>query len=91
MPVARDQMRRINHGGSPASGEAPRGIWHLATNELQAAVEAANYFDLFGEELQVGDIIMASIDIDGTVVFRNYVVSAISAAFAVTVIDQATV
>lgn len=64
--------------------------WSLATADAPAVVEAANYLNTSADLLQKGDVIHASMTRGGTPVLKQYIVTAISAAGAVTVALQAT-
>ncbi len=57
----------------------PHARWYHRTTELEATIEGANYFDAFADEMEVGDVIECSIDIDGTPLGNHYVVSTITA------------
>lgn len=48
-------------------------IWHYVTNDADTVVEANGYFDT--TEMAKGDIIMASLDLDGTPEVKFYIVS----------------
>lgn len=75
------RIRRINEGVaySPAgTGLGVKNIclWHYATNDAAAAVEAAGFFNSMANDLPVGSIIFASLDLDGTPTAKQYVVTA---------------
>ncbi len=80
-------ISRINVGTALGAAGAAKSlsIWHLVTDDLATAVEAANYFDTLSDSMEVGDIILAAVDVDGTPKFKVYGVSAIAAG-VVTVI-----
>lgn len=60
------------------------------TNDDAAAVEASGYFNgLAPNDLRKGDIIMAGLDIDGTPMLKNYIVTNVTAS-AVTIAKQTT-
>ncbi len=48
-------------------------LWHYATNDADTVVEADGYFDQ--TEMGLGDILLASLDLDGTPEVKGYVVS----------------
>jgi len=75
MALSAENLRRISFGGSTAAGQQ-NGLWALSTNDAAAAVDAANYFDSFAAQLKVGDLILGSLDLDGTPVPRIYMVTA---------------
>lgn len=84
-------IRRINEGVAIGAGNANVvTIWQFATNDLATAVEAAGFFNSLADSMAVGDIIFASLDLDGTPQLKNYMVTAISAAKVVTVALQTT-
>ncbi|OUU63400.1 MAG: hypothetical protein CBC24_09190 [Candidatus Pelagibacter sp. TMED64] len=62
-------------------------IWHYTTNDTSNTVDAANYFNEAANEMNVGDIIFANIDVDGTPSYGMMVVNANSG----TAVDVANV
>ena len=52
------------------------GIHKYITNDDRAAVETAGYFNPLAKLLKVGDHIDMSLDLDGAVARRNYVITA---------------
>lgn len=83
------QIRRINEGVAIGAGNASViTLWQFATNDLATAVEAAGFFNGLADSMAVGDVILASMDLDGTPVMKTYTVTAISAAKVVTVALQ---
>lgn len=82
------QISRVQSG--VPLGNVTRSRWWLVTDDVDTVIEAANFFDPIGKKMAVGDIIDASIDMDGTPELKTYMVTAISAAYAVTVALQAT-
>lgn len=67
-------LKKIADGG--ALGTAPNNvisIWHYATNDADTVVEANAYFDTTA--MKKGDIVHASLDIDGTPEYKCYIVS----------------
>ena len=52
------------------------GIWHYKSADAVATVETANYFNALAAELQIGDIIFASLVMGGSPVGRQYMVTA---------------
>lgn len=75
MPATRETCRLVSYGGSPAPGEPPRKRWHCATNDAQAAIQATGYFNAFIAEMNKGDIIDVSADLDGTPELLTYMVT----------------
>jgi hypothetical protein len=67
----------VSVGG--AVGTAPgnrKNIYHYATNDADTVVETDGYFDgILGDGLNVGDIIIASLDVDGTPEIKMYIVT----------------
>jgi hypothetical protein len=81
-------IRRIDYLPNPAgtAGEN-RSLWGYLTNDDTAAVETAGYFTSHYPYMKKGDIIMCSLDLDGTAMLRNYIVSA-SSSSAVSITAQ---
>jgi hypothetical protein len=52
------------------------GVHKYVTNDDRAAVETAGYFNALAKRVKVGDHIDVTLDLDGTVMRRNYVVTA---------------
>lgn len=75
--IGNGKIRRSDEGVSYGSGNAIKQLcdWKLATDDDVAAIETAGYFNSLASVLQVGEIIAASIDLNGTPVFRHYMVS----------------
>jgi len=71
---------------SGAAG-ANLGRHTYVTNDDTAAVETAGYFNALSKLLKVGDHIDMTLDLDATVMRRNYVVTA-NAAGVVTIAKQ---
>ena len=72
---------------SGAAG-ANLGVHKYVTNDDRAAVETSGYFNSLAKLLKKGDHIDMTIDLDGTVERRNYIVSA-NTGTAVTIAEQA--
>lgn len=62
-------------------------IHKYVTNDDRAAVETAGYFNAISKRAKVGDHIDMTLDLDGTVMRRNYIVTA-NAAGVVTIAAQ---
>lgn len=60
---------------SGAAG-ANLGVHKYVTNDDRAAVETAGYFNSLAKLLKVGDHIDMTLDLDGAVARRNYIVTA---------------
>lgn len=56
-----------------------RSLYRYATNDDAATVEAANYFNTAVGQFAVGDVIIASLDLDGTPLGKLYIVTAVTA------------
>ena len=64
----------FNEGGADGSGASSvKSLYHYVTNDADTVVEADGYFDSTG--LKKGDIVIASLDLDGTPEVKVYVVS----------------
>lgn len=75
-------FRTVTHIGTPdVNGGAGtnRCLHAYITNDDTAAVITAGYFNSLAKRLMIGDIIMCSLDNDGTPMLRNYIVSNIAA------------
>lgn len=83
-------FRTTEHMTNP-SGEAGANLncHKYVTNDDTAAVETAAYFNSIWRRLKKGDHIDMTLDLDATVMRRNYVVTASSAA-GVTIAKQNT-
>jgi sulfite reductase alpha subunit-like flavoprotein len=83
-------LATIHHMGSiaGAAGET-RAIHTYLTNDDAAAVETSDYFLAMGYKFKVGDVIIASLDLDGTPTLRFYVVATASTS-GVTITRETT-
>jgi len=71
-------LKLTSLGGAIGVGEnSVKNIYHYATNDVDTVVEADAYFDnaLIDDSLNIGDIILASLDVDGTPEVKIYIVS----------------
>ena len=78
MAFAASGFKLIIVGGNVGTGPGNvRNVYSYVTNDAASVVEADAYFDnaLTDDGLLVGDIIFASMDIDGTPDFRIYMVT----------------
>lgn len=83
-------FKTITHIGSAAGAAGSNRAFHgYVTVDDAAAVETSDYFLSIYARLKVGDVIMASLDIEGTPTVRTYVV-ATSAAGGVTIARETT-
>lgn len=58
-----------------ASGAGGLGVYHFQTNDTKATVAASHYFDFAVTVLNVGDIVFAAMDLDGTPATTQYMVN----------------
>lgn len=87
MAFKKSEIACFAHGGVVGSGPgSARRLWHLATNDTAAAVEGAGYFNDLAKEVQAGDLIFGSLDLDGTPVPKNYMVTSAQGATPVVVV-----
>ena len=69
-----DGLQNFNNGGALGSGESSVSkLWHYVTNDADTVVEANGYFDTTA--LSAGDLLFASLDMDGTPEVKAYVVA----------------
>lgn len=76
MAFAATGLINFNSGGALGAGgtlTSVKSLWHYATNDADTVVEADGYFDSTG--MALGDIVIASLDLDGTPEVKVYVVS----------------
>ena len=67
-------LRKFADGGALSTGEgSSKSLHHYVTNDADTVVEADAYFDATG--FNAGDLIFASLDMDGTPEVKTYVVS----------------
>lgn len=84
-------FKTVTHIGSvDGSAGSNRSLHAYVTNDDKAGVETGNYFDPVIARLHVGDIIMVSLDMDGTPGGCNYVVSAIADGHVTVTLFKAT-
>ena len=71
-------IRRFGAGVAYGTGANIKQLqsWDFATTDDAATVETAHFFDPLVAEMNVGDVIQARLDLDGTPLLRNYLVSA---------------
>lgn len=71
-------IRRKNEGVSYGSGANIKQLcdWDLATDDDAAAVETSGYFNSLAKEFQVGEVISARLDLNGTPQLKFYMVTA---------------
>ena len=62
-------------------------IWHYKSDDAATAIDAAGYFNAVANEVNVGDVIFAHTDADGTPLFGIFVVNANNG----TVVDVANI
>lgn len=84
-------LARVQSTGSVGVGAGSvKSVCHYATNDDAAAVQAAGYFDPAAGILVVGDVIIASLDLDGAPALKIYMVTA-NTGTVVTIAAQTTV
>ncbi len=75
MAFDREGLIQFNSGGAEAGqGGTLTGVkkvWHYVTNDADTVVEADGYFD--ATEMGKGDVILASLDLDGTPEVKVYI------------------
>lgn len=75
-----------------AIGNGPktvRKVYHYVTNDDASTVQATGYFNSIWDQFSIGDVMLASLDLDGTPVFKAYMITAASAS-GVTIALQTT-
>lgn len=83
---------KFGGGGTISTGDgSQKSVLAYATNDTSGTVEGANYFDGAADLLVAGDLILASMDIDGTAATKQYVVKSVSAADVVVVTPAANI
>lgn len=73
MAFAESGLQVLSFGGTLTAGQPAANIWHYITNDADTVVEANAYFDLTA--MRLGDLLLASIDVDGTPEVKAYIVS----------------
>ncbi len=67
-------LQHYNNGGALGTGAgSAKRLWHYATNDTDTVVEANGYFD--STAMNLGGVVIASLDLDGTPEVKLYVVS----------------
>lgn len=70
-------LKRLTHIGSIGTGKGSvRSVWAYITNDADTVVETSGYFNTAVDEMKVGDMILCSIDLDGTPEGKIYMVTA---------------
>ncbi|MEO4045235.1 hypothetical protein AAFN47_26890 [Hoeflea sp. CAU 1731] len=81
-------FKTITHiGTTTGAAGSNRALHAYLTNDDAAAVETSDYFNDLSDRLKVGDIILASLDLDGSPALKNYIVTDITSG-AVTIAAQ---
>ena len=76
MPANVKELRLIATGPAPGGSGTPINIYVLASNDTAAAIETNGYFDgILDNGLNKGDIILATVDHDGTIAAHIYQVT----------------
>ena len=81
--------RAVSLGAVGTGANSVKSLCTYHTNDDAATVETANYFNDLAPDLQVGDFILAGLDLDGAPAMKNYMVTAVTAS-TVTVAPQTT-
>ncbi len=69
-------FRTVDYMSNPSGAAgANLGVHKYVTNDDRAAVETAGYFNALTSRVKVGDHIDMTLDLDGTPMRRNYIVS----------------
>lgn len=91
MSLEKTGFRTIAHIGTvnAALAGSVRNFHAYVTNDDAAAVETTDYFLTLYERLKVGDLLVVSLDLDGTPTVRWYVVTASTSA-TVTIARETT-
>lgn len=80
MAFALTGFKPISFLGSIGNGAGSvRQLFSYVTNDDGATVQANDYFNAVASQVAVGDVIIASLDLDGTVMGRLYIVTAVTA------------
>jgi hypothetical protein len=83
MAFAASGLKMMAVGGAVSTGDgSAKNIWHYATNDADTVVETNAYFD--GAGPGPGDLIWASLDLDGTAEVKAYVVTGTKADVGLT-------
>ena len=90
--IGNGNIRRAGAGIAYGTGANCKQLqtWMLATNDDAAAVETAGYFNDLADEMKVGDIIEARLDLDGAPALREYIVSGNAAGVVAITLGIAT-
>ena len=70
MAFIKDDISLVSYSGNGFH------IWHYKSNDLATAIDASGYFNDMAKEMNVGDVIFANTDLDGTPVYGMFVVNA---------------
>lgn len=70
MAFSKDGLSLVNYSGNGFH------IWHYTTTDAATVVDGAGYFNDTSNEMNVGDVIFANVDTDGTPAFGIFVVNA---------------
>jgi hypothetical protein len=76
--IGNGTIRRFSHGVSYGTGTSAKQLcdWRMVTNDDAATVQTAGHFNGLADVLQIGELIVATLDADGTCAARIYVVTA---------------
>lgn len=74
MAFAATGLRKVTEGGALGTGPGNvQSVYYYITNDADTVVEANAYFDT--TDMKKGDVVHATVDIDGTPEYKCYVVS----------------
>jgi hypothetical protein len=90
--VGNGTIRRKNEGVSHGAAPNTKQLtdWDLATNDDAATVQTAGHFNGMADVMQVGEMIFARLDLDGSPAGRIYIVTANSGTAVTVAPIQAT-
>lgn len=83
--MAHDPKALVRLGESFMGANQVTALYFYATNHTAAEVATAGFFNADRHRLKVGDVILASIDVDGTRATRTYVAQTVPATGDITV------
>lgn len=78
-------FKTLTHIGTIAGAAGTmRSLHAYVTNDDADAVETSGYFDTVADRIKTGDIVMCSLDLDGTPALQSYVLTNTSGVITVT-------
>ena len=83
MAFAASGLKMFATGGAVGTGDGSvNNLWHYATNDADTVVEGDGYFDAKGPG--PGDLVICSLDLDGTAEVKTYIVTGTAADVGLT-------